>query len=72
MWKQLAILIGGYGFIVVSYASTCMIAAVMSQYVETGRVERLERADVKAVLGMSAVWTIAWAVIMIAELVRVA
>lgn len=70
MWHRLAILIVGYGFIVMTYAGTWTIAVVTSRYVEHDRVERLEKADVQAVLGVMAVWTVVWVVIAITSVAR--
>lgn len=58
MWQRLAFLGTGYGFIVLSYAWTWMLASAMAQCMPLERGGRLCKADVKAVLGMMALWTI--------------
>jgi hypothetical protein len=67
MWQRLAILGAGYGFIVLSYAWVWIIAAGVSQYASAERMDRLTKADVKAVLRMMAIWTIAWVVLAVID-----
>ncbi|MCB9866160.1 MAG: hypothetical protein H6816_05945 [Phycisphaerales bacterium] len=67
MWQILAILFGGYGFILSSYAWVWVIVAWMPRVGVAERMGRVGRADVKAVVGVSLAWTILWAVAVIAE-----
>ncbi len=61
MWERIAILIGGYGFIVLSYAWIWIIGVNMSQCLSAERMDRPTKADAKTLAGMWAMWTVVWA-----------
>jgi len=66
----MGILFGGYGFILLSYAWVWMIAAGMSRYVSAEGLGRPGKADVKVALNMMALWTLAWALLMVMDCCR--
>jgi len=64
VWHEMSILVGGYGFILMSYAWAWMIAAGMLRFVSAER-PRFRRADAKALLWIMAFWTTACAIMML-------
>lgn len=67
MWQRLAILIGGYVFIAMSYLWVWAIATGLSRPVDTDPPSRITKSDVMTVLSVMAFWTIAWAFMQIVE-----
>lgn len=66
MPQSIVILIGGYALIVISFAWIWAICYVASWHDPARRVEAPTRGDLKALLGISAFWTLAWTVIVAA------
>jgi hypothetical protein len=68
VWEQIAVLVGGYALIVLSYAWVWVIAAGISRRLSAERMDRITRADVKAVVAVMAAWSIAWALMVAMEI----
>jgi hypothetical protein len=67
MWQRMAILVGGYGFIVLSYAWVWALTFATVRYLSPKSPERPAKADVRFVLDMMAAWTVIWAVLMVVK-----
>ncbi len=61
MRQTMGVLIGGYAFIVMSYAWVWTIGLMASQHGGARHRDRPGAADVALVAGLGAAWTIAWA-----------
>jgi hypothetical protein len=70
VWTQIAILAGGYAIIFLSYAWVWVMATAMSREFPSQRLPGISRADVKRLGIMIGLWTIAWAVVQVVELVK--
>ena len=64
VWQEIGILVGGYGFILMSYAWVWMLAVGMSRYVSGERL-RFGRADAQTLAGILAFWTLTWSVMLL-------
>lgn len=67
MGQSLTILAGGYVFVFLSYPWVWVNAFAISRGFPTQRLDRVTKADWKAVLAMLALWTIAWTFTQIVE-----
>ena len=60
-------LLGGYLLIVFSYMFVWVIVAVMARDVSAERMDKITKADVKAVAVVMAAWTVALGLMMVVD-----
>lgn len=63
---RLAVLIGGYGLVLVSYAWTWMIASAFSQECRAQKTG-VAKKDISTVLTVMGFWTVLWLVIQLVD-----